>query len=101
MRHVRLHFLLGGHPMPLARSIRVAPFALPIGLVLISLYGLPAASPAVQPAAARATVAVDVEVRCMDDSTMKLKLLDERLEVVTKYGKLEIPATDVRRIDFA
>jgi hypothetical protein len=86
--------------MPLARSFRFAPFALPIGLAVASFYGLPAAIPAVQPAQPRSTP-VDVEVRCLDDSTMKVKLLDERLEVVTKYGKLEIPAADVRRIEFA
>jgi len=86
--------------MPLARSFRFAPFALPIGLAVASFYGLPAAIPAVQPAQPR-SAPVDVEVRCLDDSTMKLKLLDERLDVVTKYGKLEIPATDVRRIEFA
>jgi hypothetical protein len=83
--------------MPLARLLRLAPFALPIGLVFASLHGMPAAVQPAQPKPA----AVDVEVRCLDDSTMKLKLLDERLEVVTKYGKLEIPATDIRRIEFA
>jgi hypothetical protein len=86
--------------MPLTRSIRLAPFALPIGLVLASLYGTSTARPAVQPTPTRSTP-VDVEVRCQDDSTMKIKLLDERLEVITKYGKLEIPAADLRRIDFA
>ena len=43
----------------------------------------------------------DVEVRCVDDSVVKLKLLDDRLDVITKYGKLEIPAGDIRRIEFA
>lgn len=86
--------------MPLARSIRLAPFALPIGFVLASFLGMSVATPAVQPPAQR-SAPVDVEVRCMDDSAMKLKLLDERLEVVTKYGKLEIPAADIRKIDFA
>ena len=86
--------------MPLARSFRFAPFALPIGLMFASLHAISSATTAVQPTQARPTP-VDVEVRCMDDSTMKLKLLDERLEVVTKYGKLEIPATDIRRIEFA
>jgi hypothetical protein len=86
--------------MPLARSFRLAPFALPIGLVIASLHAMSSAKPAIQPTQPR-PAPVDVEVRCMDDSTMKLKLLDERLEVVTKYGKLEIPATDIRRIEFA
>ncbi|MFO0805802.1 MAG: LCCL domain-containing protein [Gemmataceae bacterium] len=86
--------------MPLARSFRFAPFALPIGLAIASFFSLPAMPAAVQPAQPR-PAPVDVEVRCLDDSTMKLKLLDERIEVVTKYGKLEIPAADVRRIEFA
>lgn len=84
--------------MPLARSLRFAPFALPIGLLVIC--GWSSARPAVQPAQPR-PAPVEFEVRGMDDSTMKLKLLDERLEVITKYGKLEIPAADVRRVEFA
>jgi hypothetical protein len=44
---------------------------------------------------------VDVEVKYTDDSAMKLKLLDEKLEMTTKYGVLQIPVADVRRIDFA
>ena len=58
------------------------------------------ATPAVQTPPTRPTPA-DVEVRCIDDSVVKLKLLDDRLDVVTKYGKLEIPAADIRRIEFA
>jgi hypothetical protein len=42
-----------------------------------------------------------VEVRYTDDSNMKLKLLDEKLELVTKHGVLRIAAADVRRIEFA
>ncbi|MBN9521716.1 hypothetical protein J0H58_24910 [bacterium] len=43
----------------------------------------------------------DAEVRCADDSVLKVKLLDDTLELVTKYGTLKIPVADVRRIDFA
>jgi hypothetical protein len=44
---------------------------------------------------------VDVEVKYTDDSTMKLKLLDEKLELSTKHGVLLVAVADIRRIDFA
>ena len=50
---------------------------------------------------AKSTASVDVEVKCVDDSTIKLKLLDDKLELVTKYGFLQVSVGDVRRIDFA
>ena len=50
---------------------------------------------------AKKTGPVEVEVRYTDDSTMKLKLLDETIELATKYGPLKIPTADVRRIEFA
>jgi hypothetical protein len=42
-----------------------------------------------------------VEVQFVDGSTLKLKLQDERIPLSTPYGKLRIPAADVRRIEFA
>jgi hypothetical protein len=44
---------------------------------------------------------VEVEVRCCDNSVLRLRLLDERLELQTKYGVLLIPVTDIQRIEFA
>jgi hypothetical protein len=44
---------------------------------------------------------VEVEVKCCDDSVLKLRLLDEKLELQTKYGLLVIPTADIRRIEFA
>jgi hypothetical protein len=41
------------------------------------------------------------EVRCLDDSTIRLMLLDEQIELGTPFGKLLIPAVEIRRIDFA
>jgi hypothetical protein len=41
------------------------------------------------------------EVRFTDNSLLKLKLEDERLELLTPYGRLFIPVVDIRRIDFA
>lgn len=43
----------------------------------------------------------EVEVKCVDDSTLKLRLLDEKLELVTKYGFLQVTVADIRRIEFA
>lgn len=54
-----------------------------------------------QPPEPKPRAAVEVEVKYIDDSTMKLKLLDDRLEVSTKYGVLHVPVADVRKIEFA
>ncbi|HKB06532.1 MAG TPA: LCCL domain-containing protein [Gemmataceae bacterium] len=40
-----------------------------------------------------------LEVRLVDDSTMKLTLLEDRLEFLTTYGRLSIPVADVRLIE--
>jgi|SRR6185437_1299696 len=45
--------------------------------------------------------AADVEIVCVDGSKLRAKLLDETIEVKTKYGTLTIPAADVQRITFA
>jgi hypothetical protein len=42
-----------------------------------------------------------VEVQFIDDSTMKLLLREERLELTTPYGKLLIPVGDIERIEVA
>lgn len=40
------------------------------------------------------------EVKYIDDSTMKLTLLDESLTLFTPHGTLQIPARDIRKIEF-
>ena len=40
------------------------------------------------------------EVRFGDGSIVRMTVLQEDLEVLTKYGKLTIPVADVRRVDF-
>lgn len=42
-----------------------------------------------------------VEVQFTDDSRLKVKLRDAKIELVTPYGRLLIPVADVRRIEFA
>lgn len=40
------------------------------------------------------------EVRLGDGSLVRMALLQEHLDVMTKYGKLTIPLAEIRRIDF-
>lgn len=47
------------------------------------------------------TIAANVEIVCVDGSKLRAKLLDEKIEVKTKYGTLAIPADDVHRVTFA
>ncbi|HYV39152.1 MAG TPA: hypothetical protein VE988_25925 [Gemmataceae bacterium] len=44
--------------------------------------------------------AEQAEVRFTDDSVVRMSILQERLEIVTKYGKLAIPTADIMKIDF-
>ncbi|HUR54855.1 MAG TPA: LCCL domain-containing protein [Gemmataceae bacterium] len=60
----------------------------------VAASGAPADAP--KPTAAPA----DVEVKYIDDSTMKLKLLDDKLELWTKHGTISIALADVRKIEF-
>jgi hypothetical protein len=41
-----------------------------------------------------------VEVRFADDSTVKMVLRHSSIEVSTRYGKLSVPVTELRRIEF-
>jgi hypothetical protein len=77
---------------------RIAPVAL---TALVLLYvGTTAAAP-VTTAPIVAPAGLEAEVRCVDDSVLKLKILDERLNVSTRYGSLQVPVADIRRIEFA
>jgi hypothetical protein len=42
-----------------------------------------------------------VDVNFTDDGHIKVRLREEKIELVTPYGKLLIPAADIRRIEFA
>jgi hypothetical protein len=79
---------------------RVLPVLLSVVLVALPVRAA-APQPAPTPPPGRSAEEGDVEVRCTDDSVLKLKLLDEKLELVTKHGVLRIAAADVRRIEFA
>ncbi|MBM4067641.1 MAG: hypothetical protein FJ271_01665 [Planctomycetes bacterium] len=47
-----------------------------------------------------ASLAPQAEVRFGDGSLVRMAILQESLEVMTKYGKLTIPVGDIRRIEF-
>ncbi len=43
----------------------------------------------------------EIAVTFTDGSTMNVRILDEKLELITKYGPLQIPAADIERVEFA
>ena len=44
---------------------------------------------------------VEVEVLCVDNSTIRLRVLDEHVELVTRFGPLRIPVSQINRIELA
>lgn len=46
------------------------------------------------------SLAPQAEVRFGDGSLVRMAILQESLDVMTKYGKLSIPLSDIRRIEF-
>jgi hypothetical protein len=42
-----------------------------------------------------------VEARFCDNSVLKMKVRDERIDILTPYGKLQIPIADIQKIEFA
>lgn len=89
--------------MPINRFLlRAVPLALGVMFVSVAVRAA-GPEPASQPPESSKSLqpAVEVEVRFIDDSNMKLKILDIQLELVTKYGPLQIPVSDIRRIEFA
>jgi hypothetical protein len=42
----------------------------------------------------------EVEVRLADGSRVRMTILQDSLEMVTKFGKLTVPTIDIRRIEF-
>jgi hypothetical protein len=73
-------------------------------LVLATLtivLSLPAVGYAQQSAATPKEAAPKIaEVRFGDGSVVRMTLLQEQLEVMTRYGKLSVPLSDIRRIEF-
>jgi hypothetical protein len=46
------------------------------------------------------TLSGQAEVRFTDESVVRMVILQEKLEVDTKYGKLTVPTADIQKIDF-
>lgn len=87
--------------MPATRkAVWLVPVVLSVGFLAAPLRGGPQPQPQ-PPEPSKPRPTTDVEVRYIDDSGMKLKLLDDKLELVTKHGVLQVAVADVRRIDFA
>jgi hypothetical protein len=88
--------------MPVFRSLLVAiPLSLASAALFVPFHGASAAPDPTPTEPAPKAAGLDVEVKCVDDSTIKIKLLDDKLELVTKYGFLQVAVADIRRIEFA
>src|SRR5262245_55286658 len=72
-------------------------------LVLAALAALAIGDPDSETAAAPAQTFDPraMEVQLADDSILKLLLADERIEIVTPHGTLQVPTDEIRRIEFA
>lgn len=68
---------------------------------LVVLVSLPAAPILGENPAKKNTNPNDVEVRFADGSVLHMAVRQESLEVATKYGKLTVPISDIRKIEFA
>jgi hypothetical protein len=66
-------------------------------ILAFGLVALPAARAGTE--AKKATKPTEVEVRFGDGSKVRMLLLQESIEIVTKYGKLQVPTSDIRDID--
>src|SRR5262245_11590744 len=70
-------------------------------VMLVCLGLLPAQSPNRSGEPTRSSSgATNAEVQFTDGSSLKLKLLDESIDLVTPYGPLKIPVRVIRKIDF-
>ncbi len=75
---------------------RLLPFA-----ALLLIAAQPPARPAADAPKPADAEAPEVEARFTDDGTLRVKLLDDKLELVTRHGTLKVAVADVRRIEFA
>jgi hypothetical protein len=87
--------------MPVIRSLlRVLPVILAAAFLAVPV-GAAAPEPVQPPAANKPTEDGDVEVKCIDSSVMRLKLLDDKVELTTRHGVLRIATAEIRRIEFS
>ncbi len=87
--------------MASVRWLRVAVVGvLALGLATVALADPPGTVDK-KPTEAAKGPAGGVEMKFTDNSTLKLTLLDEKIEFVTPYGKLTVPVGDVQQVEFA
>jgi hypothetical protein len=85
-------------------AMRLSYFAA-LGFIPLLCTFVPAQAPPTgkdQPAAPKVpslSHAQPIEIRFADDSVMKLTLLHDSLEFATRYGKLTVPAGEIRKIE--
>jgi hypothetical protein len=75
--------------------------ALALAAALAGLFGRAAAGPEDGPPKGPAAEPGAVEVHFNDNSVLRLTLHEQKLELITPYGRLLIPAADIRRVEFA
>ena len=75
-------------------------FSLWAALALLPFRGT-AAAPGPTADVKSAAAGPEVDLKFIDGSVLKAKLLDEKLELVTKHGTLQVAVADVRRVEFA
>lgn len=69
-------------------------------LLIVMLFVIPTASTGDTPRApTKSPSPPTIEVRFIDNSIMKVAPLEEKLLVATRYGKLDIPICDIRRVE--
>jgi hypothetical protein len=66
----------------------------------LTILSLPALGHAQQPASSKESSPKIAEVRFGDGSVVRMTLLQQQLDVMTRYGKLSVPLSDIRRIEF-
>lgn len=76
-----------------------------IGLFSALVFALPLLADPVKPddkaKKSAASAPADLELRLADNSTLKATLLDAKIDVMTRYGRLSVPTGDIQRIDFS
>src|SRR5262245_48513948 len=83
----------------LVHLVRVIPVL--VTVLLVTPVSAEAPQPTPMPMQSKPAEEGDVEVKYIDNSRMKLKLLDDKLELTTRHGILRIATADIRRIEFS
>jgi hypothetical protein len=87
--------------MPAARPmLRVLPALLSVAILVLPVRAA-APEPPQSPAPNKSADEGEVEVKCVDGSVLRLKLLDDKVELATKHGTLRIAVADIRKIEFS